>query len=105
MCQSIPRVWADPGIHQSTAQAVPDGFASAFQLAGLLALMLGPVLKTPLTEMPHPRQGRKSIPGQPSNIPDFPHNNRHMCPAIIHPSLYAYVCVRVRVCVCVKGAG
>ena len=42
-------------------------------------------------------RGEEVVPGQLSNIPDSLLNNRHVCPAIIHPSL----CVPV-VCVCVR---
>lgn len=42
LCQSVTRDWADPGTPQSTAQAVPDGSASAFQLPGHLVPCAGP---------------------------------------------------------------
>lgn len=70
---------------------------------GALSLMLGPVLKTPLAEMP-PAQAMGSGRGlslvNSQTFQTSPLNNRHMCPAIIHPSLCVPVgCVCERKCV------
>lgn len=120
LCQSVTRDWADPGTHQSTAQAAPDGSASAFQLPGCLVPHAGPCTKdTSCRNAPAQAVGRgeEVVPAQLSNIPDSPLKKRHMCPAIIHPSLCVPVgcvceCVRVCeggwprcVCACTPGPG
>lgn len=115
LCQSVTGARSDPRTI-SPLPGYPRWVASAFQPQGTLSLLLGPLLKIPIAETPQPRSWKGRYPGQPSNIPDSPHNNRHMCPAIILPCVpvgcvymvcgmrvcvhvYMWVCVHVWVCV------
>lgn len=60
LCQSVTRDWAAPGTPQSTAQAVPDGSASAFQLPGHLVPCAGPCpgVTSCRTAQPRPQEGK-----------------------------------------------
>lgn len=51
LCQSVTRDWADHETHQSTAQVVPDGSFSAFQLPGHFVSYAGPCLEDTSSEM------------------------------------------------------